>query len=101
MNIALPVSFVLACLFLIVVSIWKTPKECAIGFGIIATGVPVYFVGVWWQSKPKWLLQIICECLWALGVWRRVRDKLYSKEVVRMILKGLFRSPVGVLHVRV
>ena len=57
----LPISFVLACLFLIVVSIWKTPRECAIGFGIIATGVPVYFFGVWWQSKPKWLLQAICK----------------------------------------
>ncbi|XP_071770100.1 large neutral amino acids transporter small subunit 1 [Centroberyx gerrardi] len=58
-NILLPVSFVLACLFLIIVSVWKTPKECAIGFGIIATGVPVYFLGVWWQNKPKWLLQTI------------------------------------------
>ncbi|XP_034541473.1 large neutral amino acids transporter small subunit 1 [Notolabrus celidotus] len=55
-NILLPVSFVLACLFLIIVSIWKTPKECAIGFGIIATGVPVYYFGVWWKDKPKWLL---------------------------------------------
>ncbi|CDQ86515.1 unnamed protein product [Oncorhynchus mykiss] len=58
-NILLPISFVLACMFLIVVSIWKTPVECAIGFGIIATGVPVYFIGVWWQNKPKWLLQLI------------------------------------------
>uniref|UniRef100_A0A673YGG7 Solute carrier family 7 member 5 n=1 Tax=Salmo trutta TaxID=8032 RepID=A0A673YGG7_SALTR len=60
-NILLPISFVLACMFLIVVSIWKTPVECAIGFGIIATGVPVYFIGVWWQNKPKWLLQFICK----------------------------------------
>lgn len=60
-NIVLPVSFVLACLFLIVVSFWKTPVECAYGFGIIATGVPVYVVGVLWKSKPKWLLRGICE----------------------------------------
>uniref|UniRef100_A0A3B3T1B0 Solute carrier family 7 member 5 n=1 Tax=Paramormyrops kingsleyae TaxID=1676925 RepID=A0A3B3T1B0_9TELE len=53
-NILLPVTFVLACLFLIVVSVWKTPRECGIGFGIIATGVPVYYLGVWWQNKPKW-----------------------------------------------
>ncbi|TNN01003.1 hypothetical protein fugu_012249 [Takifugu bimaculatus] len=56
-NILLPVSFVLACLFLIIVSFWKTPVECAIGFGIIATGVPFYVLGVRWKSKPKWLQQ--------------------------------------------
>uniref|UniRef100_A0A3B4AYN1 Uncharacterized protein n=1 Tax=Periophthalmus magnuspinnatus TaxID=409849 RepID=A0A3B4AYN1_9GOBI len=58
-NILLPISFVLACLFLIIVSFWKTPVECAIGFGIIVTGLPVYFFGVWWKNKPKWLLNAI------------------------------------------
>ncbi|KAM6177273.1 large neutral amino acids transporter small subunit 1 [Erethizon dorsatum] len=58
-SLALPVFFTLACLFLIAVSFWKTPVECAIGFTIILSGVPVYFFGVWWKNKPKWLLQAI------------------------------------------
>lgn len=62
-NLALPVFFILACLFLIAVSFWKTPMECGIGFAIILSGLPVYFLGVWWQNKPKWLLQGICEYL--------------------------------------
>ncbi|XP_052358542.1 large neutral amino acids transporter small subunit 1-like [Oncorhynchus keta] len=39
-NLLLPVSFVVACVFLIAVSFGKTSVECGIGFGIIATGVP-------------------------------------------------------------
>lgn len=61
-NLALPVIFTLACLFLIAVSFWKTPVECAIGFTIILSGLPIYFFGVWWKNKHKWLLQAICEC---------------------------------------
>lgn len=70
-HLALPVFFILACLFLIAVSFWKTPVECGIGFTIILSGLPVYFLGVWWRDKPKWLLQSICESLpacWASSV---------------------------------
>lgn len=62
-HLALPASFILACLFLIAVSFWKTPVECGIGFAIILSGLPIYFLGVWWKNKPKWLLQSICEYL--------------------------------------
>ncbi|XP_067576161.1 large neutral amino acids transporter small subunit 1 isoform X3 [Pseudorca crassidens] len=58
-HLALPASFILACLFLIAVSFWKTPVECGIGFAIILSGLPIYFLGVWWKNKPKWLLQSI------------------------------------------
>ncbi|KAM4833880.1 large neutral amino acids transporter small subunit 1 [Thomomys bottae] len=68
-NLALPVFFILACLFLIAVSFWKTPVECGIGFAITLSGLPIYYFGVWWKNKPKWLLQgifsatVLCQKL--------------------------------------
>ncbi|XP_048886050.1 large neutral amino acids transporter small subunit 1-like [Brienomyrus brachyistius] len=58
-NLLLPVSFVLACLFLVVVSFWKTPVECGLAVIVIITGIPVYLLGVVWRNKPKWLQQAI------------------------------------------
>lgn len=39
--------------FLLVFSLWSEPVVCGIGLAIMLTGVPVYFLGVYWQHKPK------------------------------------------------
>ncbi|KAK7878632.1 hypothetical protein WMY93_030468 [Mugilogobius chulae] len=47
----IPVTFVLSCVFMIVVSFWAAPFECLLGSGIILTGVPAYLLGYKWK-KP-------------------------------------------------
>ncbi|KAM8831199.1 large neutral amino acids transporter small subunit 1-like isoform 1-T1 [Synchiropus picturatus] len=47
----IPVTFVLSCVFMIVVSFWAAPFECLIGCGIILTGIPAYLLGYKWK-KP-------------------------------------------------
>ncbi|XP_013108616.1 Y+L amino acid transporter 2 [Stomoxys calcitrans] len=52
----IPVVFVLICAFLVVVPIYVAPYEVGMGVLITVVGIPFYYVGVVWQSKPKWLL---------------------------------------------
>jgi len=32
----------------------QQPVETVIGFAMILTAVPVYFVCIYWKSKPRW-----------------------------------------------
>uniref|UniRef100_H3ATR4 Solute carrier family 7 member 5 n=1 Tax=Latimeria chalumnae TaxID=7897 RepID=H3ATR4_LATCH len=60
LNLLIPIVFVMASLFMIVVSVWAAPFECLIGLGIILTGLPFYFLGFKWK-KPHWLEVAICK----------------------------------------
>lgn len=52
-NLIFPVIYLLFWAFLLVFSLWSEPVVCGIGLAIMLTGVPVYFLGVYWQNKPK------------------------------------------------
>ncbi|XP_066558880.1 large neutral amino acids transporter small subunit 1 isoform X2 [Amia ocellicauda] len=56
--LAIPIVFVLACIFMIVVSFWAAPFECLIGAAIILTGIPFYLLGYKWK-KPHIVEKII------------------------------------------
>ncbi|XP_077865662.1 large neutral amino acids transporter small subunit 1-like [Saccoglossus kowalevskii] len=60
-NLILPIIFIIACAFLIIVGFYAAPKDTGIGIGILLTGVPVYFIGVYWKNKPKWLKNMIAQ----------------------------------------
>lgn len=51
-NIMLPITFVMACIFLVVMGTVAAPMDTLIGVAITLTGFPVYFICVWWKKKP-------------------------------------------------
>ncbi|XP_021551086.1 large neutral amino acids transporter small subunit 2 isoform X2 [Neomonachus schauinslandi] len=52
-NLLFPIIYLLFWAFLLIFSLWSEPVVCGIGLAIMLTGVPVYFLGVYWQHKPK------------------------------------------------
>lgn len=52
-NIVLPVLFFLISLFLVVLPFFSEPLETSIGAGIMLSGIPVYFLTIYWKDKPR------------------------------------------------
>ncbi|XP_073914272.1 asc-type amino acid transporter 1 isoform X2 [Castor canadensis] len=52
-NLLIPVTYLVFWAFLLVFSFISEPVVCGIGVIIILTGVPIFFLGVFWRSKPK------------------------------------------------
>lgn len=52
-SLVWPVIYLLFWAFLLVFSLYSEPVVCGIGLAIMMTGVPVYFLGVYWENKPQ------------------------------------------------
>ncbi|XP_027833993.2 asc-type amino acid transporter 1 isoform X1 [Ovis aries] len=52
-NLLIPVAYLVFWAFLLVFSFISEPMVCGVGVIIILTGVPVFFLGAFWRSKPK------------------------------------------------
>lgn len=52
-NLLVPATYLVFWAFLLVFSFISEPMVCGVGVIIILTGVPVFFLGVFWRSKPK------------------------------------------------
>ncbi|KAM6919788.1 large neutral amino acids transporter small subunit 2 isoform 2-T2 [Lycodopsis pacificus] len=48
-----PMIYLVFSAFLLVLSFFSDPVVCGTGVAILLTGVPVYFLGVYWQNKPR------------------------------------------------
>ncbi|KAK3546055.1 hypothetical protein QTP70_019977 [Hemibagrus guttatus] len=52
-SLVWPVIYLLFWAFLLIFSLYSEPVVCGIGLAIMLTGVPVYFLGVYWDNKPQ------------------------------------------------
>jgi len=55
-NICLPIIFFIICTFLVILPFFEKPFEVGVGLAFIITGIPVYFVTIYWKNKPMWLM---------------------------------------------
>ncbi|XP_071957393.1 Y+L amino acid transporter 2-like [Antedon mediterranea] len=61
-NLLLPISFLIACIFLVVMGIWAAPMDTLIGIIITLSGVPVYLLFVYYQGLPKFWKDFVYIC---------------------------------------
>ncbi|XP_056295885.1 cystine/glutamate transporter [Pseudoliparis swirei] len=51
----IPVVFCLTCFFMVFLSLFSDPVNTGIGFAISLTGVPAYYIFIYFDHKPKWI----------------------------------------------
>ncbi|XP_052789094.1 large neutral amino acids transporter small subunit 2-like [Mya arenaria] len=61
-----PIIYVVMSMILVFLPMYSSPTETGFGCLIISTGIPVYFVFVYWENKPKSILQFIDKATLAL-----------------------------------
>lgn len=58
-NLIIPVTFLVFVIFLLIVPMVAVPRETGIGLLITCSGIPVYYIGIVWKSKPKSFLTMM------------------------------------------
>uniref|UniRef100_A0A1A9VU07 Amino acid permease/ SLC12A domain-containing protein n=1 Tax=Glossina austeni TaxID=7395 RepID=A0A1A9VU07_GLOAU len=64
-NLALPIIFLITCIFLVVSSVFQSPIAVGVGTGIILSGIPVYLMTIYrpvgWLTKLSIYLNQCCS----------------------------------------
>lgn len=59
LPLIIPITFFIISAFLMVVPFYAAPYEVGMGILITAAGIPVYYFGVIWKKKPKFIQNAI------------------------------------------
>ncbi|XP_067006782.2 Y+L amino acid transporter 2 [Anabrus simplex] len=57
-SLIFPIIFFIICVFLVTFPCYVSPWEVSIGLAFIISGIPLYFIFIWWQNKPRWLTRL-------------------------------------------
>ena len=60
-NLIFPIIYIIASAMITVIPMMAEPINTARGTGMILTGVPVYFLFVYWKNKPVWFRRLVLE----------------------------------------
>jgi solute carrier family 7 L-type amino acid transporter-like protein len=60
-NMFFPIIYTIATIFITIVPMIASPIETGIGIAIILTGVPVYFIFVYWKNKPQFIQSLLAN----------------------------------------
>ncbi|XP_018323198.1 Y+L amino acid transporter 2 [Agrilus planipennis] len=58
-HLIVPVTFVIICIFLLILPCVEAPYVVGIGTLITLSGIPAYYAGVFWKNKPKWFREMM------------------------------------------
>lgn len=56
-NILIPIIFILLSIYILFLPFISKPSELIIATAIIISGIPIYFIFVYWENKPNWLVR--------------------------------------------
>lgn len=79
-SLVWPVIYLLFWAFLLVFSLYSEPVVCGIGLAIMMTGVPVYFLGVYWENKP----QCFDIAIGKATSWLEVENVIWTPRCLQM-----------------
>lgn len=60
-NLIWPYIYIIATIFITIVPMIADPKGTGMGCLIIASGIPVYFVFIYWKNKPRIIRKVLAS----------------------------------------
>lgn len=96
-SMLIPIAYMIFWAVLLCFSLYSEPVVCGLGMVIMLTGVPVYFVGVYWKNKPRALYRLVGEWLCDGAAAHFVRSTTPPWQDDRLLFSSVFQKKLRTL----